>query len=69
MLQRIWTSFVINLIRTIVYYAYIFIGLLLFFTVINIIINFSNFSQFELLFLCLRIVEQKFHIIYETNFT
>lgn len=69
MLQQIWTSFVINLIRTIVYYAYIFIGLLLFFTVINIIINFSNFSQFELLFLSLRIVEQKFHIIYETNFT
>lgn len=69
MLQRIWTSFAINLIHTIVYYAYIFIGLLLFFTVINIIINFSNFSQFELLFLSLRIVEQKFHIIYETNFT
>lgn len=52
--------------HTVVYYTYIFILFLSSFIIINIIVNFSNFLQFELLLL--RIVKQKFHIIYETNF-
>lgn len=54
--------------HTVVYYTYIFILFLSSFIIINIIVNFSNFLQFELLLLSLRIVKQKFHIIYETNF-